>query len=617
MRFVSIALVSLISLILTAASGHADNHDQVKSPLIPAKQFVVMIDGRFPTRDVLTTGAGLVVGRKDGQVYVVTAGHVVRNLRESARDIKIQFSNNPGEEIAATLWPTEFDKGVDLAVLIVPEASVPKSIVSLKSLPVARLSDEVEIGEGAFLLGQPGGNNWSGNKSPEKITSVTSTAIEVESPSVVPGMSGGATFDEGLRIIGLIVEAENGLARAIPLKFLKETLEQNGYPFELVDADGQAPEVIVQQGSEKDRLAIALSSGQFEELALFPRSQKIALLTESILTADESVRKLFFSRLRDEGALNWFRDIIARGLNPNFIADNGGRRSALYYALINSNIDLGILLLEEGASPHAYQSLWGNESKSVSLLKPLDWLKHISASNEQKRRLIMTMAESGLALIVRDPSGQYSFEDSEIQNNLTLLERLGIKPEQVDAFVRDNKRCQLFDRGSDIDWCAEAKEVPTFIENIAGGGDDLFEGFLIGKFIGVYQNRMYFFALGANGDWSGYPPGIAVVSRGRDSVQLYRYSRNGAGLGHCSRLRDRAAGREVGDFKDSDNNAYCWRRETLSRSFLQPGYDSWWEQSYYCRNGAIENSTIKTVRDKGSTWSEVDLDVRMRGRVPC
>ncbi|MEW4459332.1 serine protease [Roseibium algicola] len=235
MRILTGIVILTISVLMCVSAGLAQKATESEKEAISAKQLVVMIDGRFPTTGKLTEGAGIVVGRKGGLVYIATAGHVVQGLTETAEDIKVQFQDRPGEEIDATLWPSNLDKGIDLAVLVVPEDRAPASITSLKEFSAARIAQEVEAGEGAYLFGQPSGKVWSGNKNPEKVVSSTSTAIEVESSSVVPGMSGGATFDEGLRIIGLIIETDNGLARIIPLRLLKETLERGGYPFDLTD----------------------------------------------------------------------------------------------------------------------------------------------------------------------------------------------------------------------------------------------------------------------------------------------------------------------------------------------------------------------------------------------
>src|SRR5690606_30939598 len=130
-----------------------------------------------------------------------------------------------------------------VALLIVPQSEAPEAIATLDTFPAARMSTEIRPGEGVYLFGQPGGKVWSGNRSPEKVQAARTTEIEVESSTVVPGLSGGATLDEGLRIVGIIVETDNGVARSIPVRFLKEIIESGGYPFMLGDAEAPLRDV--------------------------------------------------------------------------------------------------------------------------------------------------------------------------------------------------------------------------------------------------------------------------------------------------------------------------------------------------------------------------------------
>lgn len=268
-------------LILTVA--FAEEPDERSG--ISAKQLVVMVDGRFATSGALTSGAGIVVGRKGGLVYIATAGHVVRELMEEAEDIRVQFPERPGLEVSATIFPANFDKGVDVALLIVPQSEAPESIAALDIFPIARMSTEIQIGEGVYLFGQPGGKVWSGNKSPEKVQAARTTEIEVESNTVVPGLSGGAAFDEGLRIVGLIVETDNGIARSIPIRFLKEIIESGGYPFMLGDADAPLPDVEIDPLEELTKRGYSLSAS--------------GLLSAQSAANQEFARALQMGRLED------------------------------------------------------------------------------------------------------------------------------------------------------------------------------------------------------------------------------------------------------------------------------------------------------------------------------
>ena len=608
------ARIVFLFCILVFEPGLSQENTDQEQVEISAKQLVVMIDGRFPTTDVLTSGAGVVVGKKDGFVYIATAGHVVRGFSEIASDIEVQFLDRPGDVIKATLWPAEFDKGVDVAILVVPEERVPSIIKDSTKFPAARLKTELVEGEGAYLIGQPEGLLWSGNKIPEKVVTIATTYIEIESNSVVPGFSGGVALDEVHRIVGLIIESKNGVARALTLKYLKDLIERSSFPFDIVDSNDVVVNVVASGISLKDRLTDALLSGDSTSLIRISPDKKVAKLTQSILTGDKLVRDAFFKNIVHPESIVWLKELVTNGFNPNFIVNNG--RSAHYYALLNNNVPLSIALLEGGASPHAYQSLWGNETKIVSVLHPLEWLSLISASNDEKKQIALAMANAGLAVPVISPSGGYGFDYPDITANAQTLDYFGIVPETVNAIERDDVRCDIESELTGIDWCAEMREVPAYIENITGAGSAFDDGFLIGKLLSVYDNRMYFAALSFGGHYIGYPLALAVISRGRDRVQIYRYGRNAAGLGHCSRLRDRAAGRPLGGYIDADDNASCWRRVGLSRKIGQSGYDYYWKQSYYCRNGDLYTGGVQPLKYSG-TWAEVPESRRMSGRVPC
>ncbi|MDF1777094.1 MAG: trypsin-like peptidase domain-containing protein [Rhizobiaceae bacterium] len=572
------------------------------------RDLVVMINAQSPNGQSVQ-GAGVIVGYgNDGLAFIATARHVVHSPFVNL-GIEVRHISAPDSPIPASLVKFDFNKDLDLAVI---SAALPARRASMR---VGSLLKAPEVGDNVKLIGQTGGVPWAESPTSEKVGISKPGRIAVQSSYGGPGLSGGAALDDSGRVFGIALTDDGFIVTVLPISEIAKELAQHYIPFMIEEGKKRINPLDVVD--EKERLIVALSSGQFEQLASFQNNKKTALLTESILAEDKTVRNLFFLRAKQDEALNWFRELIRSGLNPNFIARSPDGRGALYYALANNNIDLAIVMLEEGASPHVYQALWGNETSAVSLLNPLDWISRLSASQEEKRKLVLAMVDAGLAALVRSPKGDYAFKDREFEKNLKLLEYVGVPLEKVDALLRHNPRCELFSDEMGVDWCVEVEKVPNYIEDISGGGDNLTKGFLIGKFIGIYNGNMYFYAIGAHGEWNGNPASLAIVSQGRDSVTLYRYSGNAAGLGHCSRLRDRAAGREVGDFKDSDRNASCWRRATLSRTFGEPGYDYYWDQSYYCRNGSVDYATIEAVRSGGTAWNDVSEEVRMAGRVPC
>nr|WP_245410287.1 serine protease [Falsochrobactrum shanghaiense] len=274
-----------------------------------------MVDGRFPTSGALTSGAGIVVGRKGGLIYIATAGHVVRDLMEEAENIRVQFPDRPGLEVSATIFPASFDKGIDVALLIVPQSEAPETIASLEVFPTARMSSEIQAGEGVYLFGQPGGKVWSGNGSPEKVQASRTTELEVESNTVIPGLSGGAALDEGLRIVGIIVETDNGVARSIPIRFLKEIIEGGGYPFMLADAEAALPDIEIDPLEELTKRGYKLSG-------------------DPIVTVVEFVRALEMGRGKDAELF------IAAGvpLDPDALASRVAVPADMVDALLHNNL---------------------------------------------------------------------------------------------------------------------------------------------------------------------------------------------------------------------------------------------------------------------------------------
>lgn len=204
---------------------------------LSAKQLVVMIDGRFPTSGALTSGAGIVVGRKGGLLYIATARHVIEEIAETAVDLKVQFADRPGVEVDAFILQNELDSGLDLSLIGVPEALAPDSIKGQVSLNVARLQPKVEKGEGIAFLGQPSGEPWKLSPIGQQVLQSGITKLEIASTDAQPGYSGGAAVDENFRIVGIIVSTDGSRVSIIPLPLIKEKIEERSFPFDLENTD--------------------------------------------------------------------------------------------------------------------------------------------------------------------------------------------------------------------------------------------------------------------------------------------------------------------------------------------------------------------------------------------
>lgn len=281
-------------------SGFHTGVVQAANSSIHANQLVVMIKARFPTTGELTVGAGIVVGRQGGAVYIVTAKHVLEALLEEAENIEVQFADNRGFGIEATIIPNDFDKNLDLMIIAVPAEQVPSEITGLDEYAAANLANSPQIGEGAFFIGQPNGLLWGANSTAQPIANVRTTLIEVSTDAVVPGYSGGAVLDKQGRIIGLTYETQNGRALVIPIAYLKENVERSGYPFLIVNV-GVKKEFKVSKAQQKSAIYLRTRGYELDMDSYF----------SSIMAADGEAIGIFHNLdmgIKSEQTLQWIKE---------------------------------------------------------------------------------------------------------------------------------------------------------------------------------------------------------------------------------------------------------------------------------------------------------------------
>jgi hypothetical protein len=335
-------------------------------------------------------------------------------------------------------------------------------------------------------------------------------------------------------------------------------------------------------GGKSEKIRSALSIGRYENLKKIKATEDNAAFVENELSDSELVRK-FFSNLSDKHALEWFRKIIETGLNPNMIVSDGREKTSLLsYALGEGNIKAAIMLLQSGATPHIYRKpIWGKQYYELDFLFPLDRVSRIPGNRDEKADLIRAMLKAGLFILTGESGERYlDAESNRVERNKKIIDwiRVGGKA----AFPSNDKViCSNAEKHSKYDWCQEAANIPEFIvyENL-GGFTKEFEIFQFISLIGVYEDTMYFMTLGPSW-YSEGNVGLARVTRGGDTIVLYRYTRPAAGMGHCSRLRARARGLEPGDYIAADRDASCWRRIVINRSIPDDFYIGPYETKYF------------------------------------
>lgn len=169
---------------LQASEGKLRRKDQGIAPLaarVLASVFTVSTDDGL--------GAGFAGWTEDGQLYVVTAAHVVSELGE-----QVLLERNTGS------WRAEVvgrDRGKDLAVL-----RVEGKPVGAKPLWQRASANRPRVGDELLLVGSPFG--LGGTVTSGVVSRVRPKVIQTDA-AANPGNSGGPAVDRRGRVVGVLV----------------------------------------------------------------------------------------------------------------------------------------------------------------------------------------------------------------------------------------------------------------------------------------------------------------------------------------------------------------------------------------------------------------------------
>ena len=142
-----------------------------------------------------TSGSGVAIMKKDGNVYIVTNNHVVKG----AQSLKVLLAD--GKTADGVLVGT--DSFTDIAVIKIKDPG----------MAIAKMgnSDDLMVGEPAIAIGSPLGMDFRNSVTAGVISAVDrkldmgdTTASFIQTDAAInPGNSGGALFDAQGRIIGV------------------------------------------------------------------------------------------------------------------------------------------------------------------------------------------------------------------------------------------------------------------------------------------------------------------------------------------------------------------------------------------------------------------------------
>ncbi len=181
------------------------------------------------TQKSKTSGTGIIVGKNDTELLIVTNAHVV----DGVSNLTCTFTDN--EQVSATVKGSKSNK--DIAVVAVSLSSLKES--TAKSIAIAELgdSDSIELGDQVVAIGNALGEGQSVtvgyvsalNRS-IVVDNTEYTNLIMTDAAINPGNSGGALLNASGRVIGInsakySSEEVEGMGYAIPISSIKDVLD--------------------------------------------------------------------------------------------------------------------------------------------------------------------------------------------------------------------------------------------------------------------------------------------------------------------------------------------------------------------------------------------------------
>lgn len=182
------------------------------------------------TQKSKTSGTGIIVGKNDTELLIVTNAHVV----DGVSNLTCTFTDN--EQVSATVKGSKSNK--DIAVVAVSLSSLKES--TAKSIAIAELgdSDSIELGDQVVAIGNALGEGQSVtvgyvsalNRS-IVVDNTEYTNLIMTDAAINPGNSGGALLNTAGEVIGINSvkysdTSVEGIGYAIPMDTAKPIIEE-------------------------------------------------------------------------------------------------------------------------------------------------------------------------------------------------------------------------------------------------------------------------------------------------------------------------------------------------------------------------------------------------------
>lgn len=180
-------------------------------------------------REGMGSGSGIIVGKNDEELLIVTNNHVV----EGAEELKVTFIDQ--NAVDASIKGTDSDS--DLAVIAVPLTSISSDTLSQIAIATVGNSDHVKVGQGVIAIGNALGYGQSVtvgyisalDRTVQTEDGVSRNLLQTDA-AINPGNSGGALLNMQGELIGInsakysSTEVE-GMGYAIPISKAQDIID--------------------------------------------------------------------------------------------------------------------------------------------------------------------------------------------------------------------------------------------------------------------------------------------------------------------------------------------------------------------------------------------------------
>lgn len=221
----------------SSSSSTSSGLSEVSENVMPS---IVSITGKFEntsqgwfgqqeSSETEGVGSGIIIGKQDGKLLIVTNNHVV----EDAKSLSVGFVDD--KSASATIRGTDSD--ADLAVLEVDVKDLSSSTQKKIAIITLGDSDNLKTGEQAIAIGNAlgygqsvTGGYISALNREVQLTDKTMTLLQTDA-AINPGNSGGALLNSKGELIGINTvkyssEDVEGMGYAIPINTAKPIIDQ-------------------------------------------------------------------------------------------------------------------------------------------------------------------------------------------------------------------------------------------------------------------------------------------------------------------------------------------------------------------------------------------------------